>query len=293
MKIVVVVCKPGNRRSVPKLKTLLPELFAWLHDRGYGAVLHEKARAYLSPNDKTILTANDEKLIANKPALIITLGGDGTLLGAARTFAKTGVPVLSVNLGHLGFLSEVRLSDLYTAIESWEKQTHVLDVRTMLCAELWRGDKLVQTREALNEAAVTKTDFGRMGKFLIELNGNKVAQFLADGVMVSTTTGSTAYNLASGGPILNPDVDAFVVTPVSPHLLTLRPLVVRSDASITIRVVGAGCSAQLAMDGQSPVEICSKDVVHCFRSKHTVNLVRLKDSGFFEAMRSKLSWGEQ
>lgn len=194
MKNVAIVCKPGN---VPKLRKLLPALNSWLLYRGYNVLVDENGGKYGRESERSIVVSN-EAMIAHNPVLVITLGGDGTLLGAARTFAKTGVPILSVNLGHLGFLSEVRLADLYTAIESWEKRSHVLDVRSMVCAELWRGGELLQTKEALNEVAITKTDFGHMGKFLVELDGNRVAQFLADGVMVSTPTGSTAYNLASG-----------------------------------------------------------------------------------------------
>jgi NAD+ kinase len=198
-----------------------------------------------------------------------------------------------VNLGYLGFLTEVRLADLYSTLEGWCNDCHVLDARIMLHAELWRAGGALATFRALNEVVVSKGDIARMGDFTVELEGKKVARFRADGVIVSTPTGSTAYTLAANGPILTPDVDALVVTPICPHLLTLRPIVVRGDASLTVRIEGIPNLALLTLDGQQAVALQLGDEVRCRRSHHTVNLVRLSESGFFEALRSKLSWGEQ
>ncbi|HTW61526.1 MAG TPA: NAD(+)/NADH kinase, partial [Terracidiphilus sp.] len=145
---------------------------------------------------------------------------------------------------------------------------------------------------ALNEIVVSKGDIARMGDFAVELDGKSVARFRADGVIVSTPTGSTAYTLAANGPILTPDVDALVVTPICPHLLTLRPIVVRGDAHLTVRIEGVPELALLTVDGQQAVPLLKGDEVRCHRSAHTVKLVRLSESGFFEALRSKLSWGE-
>jgi NAD+ kinase len=163
----------------------------------------------------------------------------------------------------------------------------------MLHASLWRGGAEHSCYEALNEVVVSKGDIARMGEFAVELDGKSVARFRADGVIVSTPTGSTAYTLAANGPILTPDVDAMVVTPICPHLLTLRPIVVRGDASLTVRVVGIPNLALLTVDGQLAVELELGDELRCHRSSYTVKLVRLSEGGFFEALRSKLSWGEQ
>jgi NAD+ kinase len=226
------------------------------------------------------------------PVLVIVLGGDGTLLSVARIFAASGTPILGVNLGFLGFLTEVRLADLYSTLEYWHKGKQELDARAMLHAELWRGGALCSSHEALNEIVVSKADIARMGEFAVELDGKSVARFRADGVIVSTPTGSTAYTLAANGPILTPDVDALVVTPICPHLLTLRPIVVRGDALLTVRVEGIANRALLTVDGQRAVELHLGDEVRCRKSSYTVNLVRMSESGFFEALRSKLSWGE-
>ena len=163
----------------------------------------------------------------------------------------------------------------------------------MLRAELWRGGALHSYYDALNDMVVTKGEIARMGEFAVELDGKLVARFRADGVIVSTPTGSTAYTLAANGPILTPNVDAMVVTPICPHLLTLRPIVVRGDASLTVRVEGIPHLALLTVDGQRAFELELGDEIRCHKSPYTVNLIRLNEGGFFEALRTKLSWGER
>jgi NAD+ kinase len=281
---VAIVCKPQKEELV----RLLPELIAWLRLRGFEPLLDMVGGQYTAAAP----AVDRAEMPALAPGLVIVLGGDGTLLSVARIFAATGAPILSVNLGFLGFLTEVRLANLYATLEGWRGGYHTLDARAMLHAELWREGALDSSYEALNEAVVSKGDIARMGEFAVELDGKSVARFRADGVIVSTPTGSTAYTLAANGPILTPDVDAMVVTPICPHLLTLRPIVVRGDALLTVRVEGIPNHALLTVDGQKPVELHLGDEVRCRRSSYTVNLVRLSESGFFEALRSKLSWGE-
>lgn len=282
---VAIVSKPRK----DELVHLLPELVSWLRQHGFEPTLDGEGGHYCPE----VPSAELAQLPQSKPELVIVLGGDGTLLAAARAFVATGIPILSVNLGRLGFLSEVRLADLYSTLESWCSGCHDLDERAMLHAELWREGKLMKSYRALNEIVVSKGDIARMGEFSVELEAKPVACFRADGVIVSTPTGSTAYTLAANGPILTPDVDALVVTPVCPHLLTLRPIVVRGDAHLTVRVEGVPNLALLTVDGQLAIEMHRGDEVRCRRSSHTVKLVRLGDAGFFEALRSKLSWGEQ
>lgn len=285
MSRVAIVCKPQKE----ELSRLLPELILWLRQRGYEPLLDHEGGQYTTDAqavDRTLLPSYE-------PELIIVLGGDGTLLSVGRIFAATGTPILSVNLGYLGFLTEVRLADLYATLEGWCNSCHVIEPRAMLHAELWRKQELHSHYEALNDIVVTKGEIARMGEFAVELDGRSVARFRADGVIVSTPTGSTAYNLAANGPILTPDVEAMVVTPICPHLLTLRPIVVRGDASLTVRVEGIPNLALLTVDGQRAFELQLDDEIRCQRSRHTVNLVRLNEGGFFEALRNKLSWGER
>jgi len=282
---VAIVCKP---RKV-ELAKLLPELIEWLRGHEYEPLLDREGGSYTTAAPSVDRASMPEQ----GPGLVIVLGGDGTLLSVARIFASTGTPILSVNLGSLGFLTEVRLADLYPTLESWRAGRHDLDARFMLHAELWRAGALCSSYEALNDIVVSKGDVARMGEFAVELDGKSVARFRADGVIVSTPTGSTAYSLAANGPILTPSVDAMVVTPICPHLLTLRPIVVRGDARLSVRVEGVSTPALLTVDGQQAVELIVNDEIRCRRSSHTVNLVRMSEGGFFEALRSKLSWGER
>src|SRR5580698_1913380 len=282
---IAIVSKPLKE----ELTRLLPELIAWLRQRGFEPLLDEESGKYTAAAP----TIDRAQLPASAPALVIVLGGDGTLLSVARIFAATGTPLLSVNLGNLGFLTEVRLADLYATLDGWCNSCYEIDQRAMLHAELWRDGAQVCTNEALNDVVVSKGDIARMGDFAVELDGKHVAAFRADGVIVSPPTGSTAYTLAADGPILTPDVDALVVTPICPHLLTLRPIVVRGDASLMVRVEGVPDQALLTVDGQQAVELLRGDEIRCHRSSNGVNLVRLTESGFFEALRSKLSWGER
>jgi NAD+ kinase len=282
---IAIVCKPNKE----ELLRIVPELVAWLREHGYEPLLDHEGGRYTDAAP----SVDRAELPAHCPALVIMLGGDGTLLSVARIFAAVGTPILSVNLGSLGFLTEVRLADLYTTLEGWCNDCHSVDERWMLGSALWRDGVEHSTYAALNEIVVSKGDIARMGDFTVELDGKLVARFRADGVIVSTPTGSTAYTLAANGPILTPDVDAMVVTPICPHLLTLRPIVVRGDASLTVRVEAVPNVALLTVDGQQAFELQRGDELRCHRSSNTVKLVRLQESGFFEALRSKLSWGER
>ena len=285
MERVAIISKPHK----DELAVLLPELVDWLKHQGYEPLLDKESGAYCGAAP----ALQREEMPERKPALVIVLGGDGTLLAAARVFAPTGTPILGVNLGFLGFLTEIRLADLYATLEGWCASCHKLDARTMLHAELWRQGQLVAGFEALNEVVVSKGDIARMGNFSVELDETPVASFRADGVIVSTPTGSTAYTLAANGPILTPKVDALIVTPICPHLLTLRPIVVPGSAALCVRVEGVPALGLLTVDGQRAIDLHQGDEVRCRRSDNTVNLVRMRESGFFEALRSKLSWGEQ
>jgi NAD+ kinase len=285
MKRIAIVCKPQKE----ELTRLLPGLIVWLRERGFEPLLDTEAARYT----ESAPAVDRSELPRYEPLLVIVLGGDGTLLSVARIFAASGTPILSVNLGHLGFLTEVRLGELYATLEGWCANCHMVEARAMLHAELVRKGDACASFEALNDIVVTKGEIARMGDFAVELDGYFVARFRADGVIVSTSTGSTAYTLAANGPILTPDVDAMVVTPICPHLLTLRPIVVRGDSELLVRIEGIPTRTLLTVDGQTAVELEQGDEVRCLKSKYTVNLVRLADGGFFEALRNKLSWGER
>jgi NAD+ kinase len=285
MRPVAIISKPQKE----ELFQLLPDLVHWMRAHELDPILDPVSGTY---TQEARIVPRHEMPAAN-PELVIVLGGDGTLLSAARVFAKTETPIVSVNLGSLGFLTEVRLADVYSSLEGWCNNCFTTDSRSMLHSELWRDGDLFSEHEALNDVVVAKGAIARMGDFSIRLDGQLAAVFRADGLIISTPTGSTAYSLAANGPILVPDVDALVVSPVCPHILTLRPIVVRGDANIVVNIVGVPDQIFLTVDGQEAVLMRVGDELHCCRSQHTVKLVRLGATGFFDVLRAKLKWGER
>jgi NAD+ kinase len=285
MRTIAVISKPQK----PDLAPILNELVAWIRARGIEPILDPVSGSYVQ--SARIVPRNE--MAAENPELAIVLGGDGTLLAAARVFAKSKVPILSVNLGSLGFLTEVRLSELFTNLEGWTCGACHIEARAMLHVDVVRDEQLFRSYEALNDIVVAKGAIARMGDFRVLLGDQLAMAFRADGVIVSTPTGSTAYNLAANGPIMSPDVDAMIVTPICPHLLTIRPMVVRGDAQINLSVVGVPDQTYLTVDGQEALEVKVGDSLLCRRSEHTVQLLRLRMDGFFDVLRQKLKWGER
>jgi NAD+ kinase len=283
MRRIAIISKPQKEELV----TLLPELVLWLRTHGFEPILDPVSGNYAQ--EKNVVPRID--LPAHEPELVVVLGGDGTLLAAARVFAKTNIPIMSVNLGSLGFLTEVRLADIYSTLEGWCDDCCTIDTRAMLHSELWRDGVVFIEHEALNDVVVAKGAIARMGNFMVKLDGQLAASFRADGVIVSTPTGSTAYSLAANGPIMVPNVDALIVAPVCPHLLTLRPMVIRGDANLILSIEGIPDQTYLTVDGQEAIALRVGDELHCRRSQYAVRLVRLGATEFFDVLRSKLKWG--
>jgi NAD+ kinase len=224
--------------------------------------------------------------------LVLVLGGDGTFLSAARAMAATDVPLLGVNLGSLGFLTEVPLPALYPTLEAISQGRGTIESRSLIQCTLFRGPENLGSYQVLNDVVLNKTAMARLNNYDLSVDKVFVSSYRADGMIVATPTGSTAYSLSAGGPVLMPTVDAFVITPVSPHSLTHRPLVVPDSAEIEIVLKGnAEEEAYLSLDGQPGVALRDGDRVRCSRSAHKVNLFRT-GTDFFEVLRTKLRWGE-
>jgi NAD+ kinase len=287
MPLAAIISKPQKS----ELTTLLPELQTWLAERGWQSVLDEESAASLRNAESPGFAR--PALPRLQPNLVIVLGGDGTLLAAARAFARTNIPILSVNLGSLGFLTEVPLADLYATLEAWCAGTAVIEERSLMRAEMFREGAMVHQWDVLNDVVVAKGTIARMADFTVDIDQQLMATFRADGIIVSTPTGSTGYNLAANGPIVMPQVNCMVVSPICPHLLTIRPIVVPGEATIGVQVVGVPNETYLTVDGQEAVPMEVGDKVHCRRSQHSVQLVRLKPNGLFNVLRSKLKWGER
>jgi len=280
-----IISKPQK----PEVAGILRDLIAWLEARHYNYLLDPDSAAYLgAPNPIARVD-----LPKYKPNLVIVLGGDGTLLAAARAFARTTTPILSVNLGSLGFLTEIPLSDLYSTLEAWCDNCAEIEVRSMMHAEHIREGVVIQEWDALNDVVIAKGTIARMGDFSVEIDRQLVATFRADGVIVSTPTGSTAYNLAADGPIVMPSVNALLVTPICPHLLTIRPIVTPGESTVSVHVVGVPNEIYLTVDGQVAIPLRLDDYVHCQRSEASVRLLRSRPNSLFSVLRSKLKWGER
>jgi NAD+ kinase len=282
-KSVAIISKPDK----PELVAVVSELLGWLAKRGYEVVADQETASYASSLDAIPRTE-----IASRPLdFVVVLGGDGTLLSAARAVAQAEIPVLGVNLGSLGFLTEVPLAELYPTLQAIEDNRHTFELRSLLHGELVRKGQSLAAYEALNDIVVNKTAIARLNHYDLYIDRVFVSGYKADGMIVATPTGSTAYSLAAGGPILTPSVEAFIVTPVSPHSLTHRPLVVPDSAEIEISVQTHE-EAYLSVDGQVGVPVYGGDHVVCRRSKHQVKLLRIQGT-FFDVLRTKLKWGQR
>ncbi len=283
-KIVAIISKPGR----PELRELLPTLEKRLVQLNFSVLMDEESAVYFSAAD----AMPREQLAQRSPDLALVLGGDGTLLSAVRAVAKVGTLILGVNLGTLGFLTELALSDLYSSLEAIEQGHYVVESRSMLIGSLIRSSGLIARHEALNEVVVSKSAIARLNYFELYVDKEFVSSYRADALIIATPTGSTAYSLGAGGPILNPDVSAFVITPVSPHGLTHRPVVVRDTVEVEIHVKTGKEEAYLSFDGQIGLPVMDGDIVRCVKAEHVANLVRFQKT-FFEVLGTKLKWGER
>jgi NAD+ kinase len=284
MRSAAIISKPEK----PELHHVVPELLRWLQERDYQTHIDEETAVY-APGHEPVSRAD---IAARHPEFVVVLGGDGTLLSAARVIAPTNIPIVAVNLGSLGFLTEVPLVELYPTLEAVNQHQCPVESRAMVHCDLVRAGECVATYDALNDAVINKSAIARLVSLDLYIEGNFVSNYLGDGVIISTPTGSTAYSLAAGGPILTPSVDGFVITPVSPHSLSHRPLVVRDTAKIDLVCRSVKQDAFLSIDGQVGMPLLDGDHVRCRKSDYTVKLFRIRKS-FFEALRSKLKWGQR
>jgi NAD+ kinase len=229
--------------------------------------------------------------------LVIVLGGDGTLLSMATRIAHAGrdTPILGVNFGSLGFLTETRIDELYDVLDSVVQGTAAFDDRAMLAADAYRAREHFDARIALNDVVFTKAALSRMIELTVSVTAGPVTRVKADGLIVASATGSTAYNLAAGGPIVHPRVDALVITPIAPHTLTNRPIVIPGTEVIEVRphVSGTGDEIFVTYDGQSGYPLQSGDVIRVRTSERTLRLVKAPSRSYFELLREKLKWGER
>ena len=288
IKRIGIVLKPHQPDA---LKTMC-DLASWLGQRGIslvGGPEIERDRIQRQTGCSVEEVSSDQ--IAANSNLILVLGGDGTMIAAARVMGDSEVPVLGVNYGGLGYLAEFRIEELYEALEAILAGNYRLDKRVMLAVELSRGQENVTRNRVLNDVVINKSALARIIEIEAYLNQQFVNAFRADGLIVSTPTGSTAYNLSAGGPVIFPSMNAVVITPICPFTLSNRPIVVPDDAEIELCLKTEQEDVSLTLDGQVGFPLNFEDRVTIRKSNTTFNLVQPTNRNYFDVLRDKLRWG--
>jgi NAD+ kinase len=280
------------RSDLQQAGTVVGELIAWLKARGVTVWLEERTARLLSPPAGG-LSIGSGREVAAAANVVVVLGGDGTLLQASHWVDRDDVLLLAVNFGSLGFLTEVTLDELYPALEGVLTGKAPWDKRRMLRAVVTRPGHGEHAYDVLNDVVVTKASLSRIIELDVVVDGAFVSAFRADGLIVSSPTGSTAYNLAAGGPILHPALEAIVITPICPHMLTNRPLVVKDTCSIEVRLrAGRDVAIHVSFDGQTGISLTQTDSLRISRSPRALRLVTSPGRDYFEVLRAKLKWGD-
>src|SRR5687767_5911758 len=282
IKTVGVVVKPNHKEA---WQTAC-ELSDWLATRGIDLM----GKPHAGTEICDIQTAETEEFKSGVD-LIVVLGGDGTMISAARLTGERETLVLGINYGSLGYLTEFRIEEMFPALEEILAGNYEVDPRVMLEVEHWRGDKRLDTGRVLNDVVINKAALARIIEIEVSLNQLYVNSFRADGLIVSTPTGSTAYNLSAGGPIIYPSMNAVVLTPICPFTLTNRPIVVPDTAEINLRLTNQSDGVVLTLDGQIGYQMQTGDCVLIRKSALTFNLVQPPNRNYFDVLRNKLKWG--
>jgi NAD+ kinase len=282
-----LIAKAGD----PGVANTLAKLVGECNALGATVLLDESAAVYFKAPQEPVL---ERPQLAERCDLAIVVGGDGTLLNAARSFADADVPVLGINLGRLGFLADVSPSEMCERLQEIFAGEYLEEQRSLLHARVVRGNTVVSESDALNDAVIHKWDIARMIEVDTRIDGRFLHALRADGLIVSTPTGSTAYALSGGGPILDPALDALVLVPICPHTLSNRPIVVPDDVEIEIVLHGDGSSqAQITCDGQVNFALVTGDHILIRRKSHALRLIHPRGHDHFDIMRRKLRWAEQ
>jgi NAD+ kinase len=283
-KVAAIISRPAR----PEVARVFPELLAWLRAHGYHVIVDPETAKYSNGHEEVPRAQMSSRSLD----LVVVLGGDGTLLSAVRATAVADAPLLGVNLGSLGFLTDVPLSSLFSMLDAIAQSRAHVEQRSLMQCDLLRGEEILGSYMAFNDVVVNKTALARLNNYELFVDKAFVSSYRADGMIVATPTGSTAYSLSAGGPVVMPTVNAFVITPVAPHSLTHRPLVVPDSAVVEILLRSDEEVAYLSLDGQPGLDLKDGDRVRCRRSGHKVSLFRT-DTDFFQVLRTKLKWGER
>lgn len=283
MEKIGIIVKPSGT----EIRNVTGTLIDWLAGRKKKVYLDHSALSLFSEP----VSANAGPLKPGEIDLIIVLGGDGTLLSAARLIGEYDVPILGVNQGGLGFLTETTQEDLYATLEKLFQGDYTIDERIMLTSEVSRQGKIIAHSTVLNDVIINKGTLAKMITLEIYSDGQFLSSLRGDGLIVSTPTGSTAYSLSAGGPILYPSVDALMLTPICPHTLTQRPVVLPSAMKVEVILKSKEDGAMVTFDGQVGFSLRHEDQIHIETGKIKTRLIRSPGLSYFEVLRNKLHWG--
>lgn len=284
MKNIAVFAKVHD----PRCQGVAVELYNWLKQRDCEPLVEAHLARHLG------CPGVEAAEIPSRAEMVVVLGGDGTLISTARTIGERDIPILGVNLGSLGFLTEIALDELYPALEKCLGGDFRVSERVMLQAVVTRGGEETASHLVLNDVVINKGALARIVDLKTKVNCHELTTFKADGLIISTPTGSTGYSLSAGGPIIDPTMKCIVITPICPHTLTNRPLVIDDAAVVSVTVKSLDDEdIYLTLDGQVGVELKSGDVIHVQRAAHSARLIMSEERDYFAVLRTKLKWGER
>ncbi|HMK60669.1 MAG TPA: NAD(+)/NADH kinase [Dissulfurispiraceae bacterium] len=283
MKKIGIICKSGKKEPIEMVKFMLP----WLQER--------KCEVFLEPVPASVLGQKgfERENIPDAVEIVVVLGGDGTMLSAARLIAGREVPILGVNLGGLGFITEINKDEVFSALEQVLDGRSPIEERMMLDVHVFRESAEAGCFLALNDAVINKGAMARIIEMETFVEASYVTTYRADGLIISTPTGSTAYNLAAGGPILYPTLSSIVIAPICPHMLTNRPIVLPDESDIRIALKSETESVYLTIDGQVGLPLKQGDVIEVKKSNNTTKIFTPCGHDYFNLLRTKLKWGER
>jgi NAD+ kinase len=283
IKTAGVISKPNTKTA----EEIIPRLLKWLDQHSIAVRMDKESAAYLGR------TGLPREAVPEGCDILVVLGGDGTLLSAARAIGRREIPLFPVNVGGLGFLTAITVDELYPELERALRGEHRIARRKLMTTEVVRDGRVMAHYDALNDTVLTKTDLARMIDLDTYVDEQFVCAYKADGLIISTPTGSTAYSLSAGGPIIFPSVPTLCITPICPHMLTNRPVLVPETSVIRVTSRAPDESVYLTIDGQVGTPIREHDVVVCRSSEHALLLIRPPRMMFFDVLRQKLKWGER
>ncbi len=283
MKRIGIICKKGRHEAVEILRNFIP----WLKDRKHEVFIEQETAAHL--NEKGFQREQIPSLVD----IIIVFGGDGTMLGVARLVGGKDIPILGVNLGGLGFITEINKDEIFEALEAVLSDECFTEERIMLNACVYRNGEKVSDFLVLNDVVINKGALARIIDLETYVNNNYVTTFKADGLIISSPTGSTAYSLSAGGPILYPSLNCIVITPICPHTLTNRPIVLPGSFIIEVVLASESEDVYLTLDGQSGFSLRKDDRVEVRKSEFKTKIIIPANRDYFQLIRTKMKWGER